>query len=401
MGRSMSALNVVEMTKEFIAIPSPNLPGDERAMASAVQGIGQSLGIGSGIVVGALDTRPNVLIDLDFGGGGRHLALSGHLDTKPVGDARWDTDPFVATIDGDFMYGLGTCDMKGAVAAMLIAASRVASAGLKNGRLTLVFTADEEYGSRFGSRYLAEEKLVQADAIVIGEPGGVRTDWDQLNIVSRGIANLFFDVEGDQGHSSLSQVRGNVSATQEMSKLLLAFANSFTPSFPKNDLGVSPTVNAGVLISGGVGFGVVPGLATFASDIRLTPGMERADFESDLTKFLAKEMEQNPRLRAAYRFEEAPRDWLPPTAVDSTHPVVASCQKALLQVRGEESPLSAFPGTTDACWLQGMLGIPTLPAFGPGMLERAHAANERISIRALEQSVDIYEALIRDFCEVA
>jgi acetylornithine deacetylase/succinyl-diaminopimelate desuccinylase-like protein len=129
--------------------------------------------------------------------------------------------------------------------------------------------------------------------------------------------------------------------------------------------------------------------------------MERADFESDLTKFLAKEMEQNPRLRAAYRFEEAPRDWLPPTAVDSTHPVVASCQKALLQVRGEESPLSAFPGTTDACWLQGMLGIPTLPAFGPGMLERAHAANERISIRALEQSVDIYEALIRDFCEVA
>ena len=395
----MGVVNVVDLTKEFIAIPSPNLPGDERAMAAAVQGVGQSLGIGQGIIVGAREDRPNVLIDLDFGGGGRHLALSGHLDTKPVGDARWDTDPFIATIDGDFMYGLGTCDMKGAVAAMLIAASRVASSGLQKGRLTLVFTADEEYGSKFGSRYLAEEKLVTADAIVIGEPGGVRTDWDQLNIVSRGIANLFFDVEGDQGHSSLSQVRGNVSATQEMSKLLLAFANTFSPSFPKNDLGVGPTVNAGVMVSGGVGFGVVPGLATFASDIRLTPGMERAEFESDLTKFLAKEMAQNPKLRAAYRFEDAPRDWLPPTSVDGGHPVVASCQKALLQVRGAESPLSAFPGTTDACWLQGILGIPTLPAFGPGMLERAHAANERISITALEQSVDIYEALIQDFCE--
>ena len=49
----MGVVNVVDLTKEFIAIPSPNLPGDERAMAAAVQGVGQSLGIGQGIIVGA------------------------------------------------------------------------------------------------------------------------------------------------------------------------------------------------------------------------------------------------------------------------------------------------------------------------------------------------------------
>jgi succinyl-diaminopimelate desuccinylase len=391
-------LDVVELTHRFVAIPSPNLPGDEREIATAVQDVGEFLGLGSGRVVSAAPDRPNVLIDLDFGPGGRHLALSGHLDTKPIGDAVWDTDPFTGTIIGEYMYGLGTCDMKGAVAAMLIAAARASQSELACGRLTLVFTADEEYGSKFGSRFLAEEKLVSADAIVIGEPGGVFSDWDQLNIVSRGIANIYVDVFGDQGHSSLSEVRGSISATQELAKLLTKFSAEFKPRYPVNELKSKPTVNAGVRIEGGVGFGVVPGLATFSSDVRLIPGMTRRDFEDDLKSFLLDAMAAEPRLRSEFRFEEAPRDWLPPTQVESNDPVIFACQAALEKVRGNSVPLGVFPGTTDACWLQGLLGIPTLPAFGPGMLERAHAANERISISSLNQSVDIYEELIRGFC---
>lgn len=389
--------DVVGLTQHFVSVPSPNLPGDERAMAAAVRDFALSVGLDDITVVGMTPERPNVLISVDFGPGGRHLALSGHLDTKPVGDAKWATDPFVGEVIDGNLHGLGTCDMKGALAAMLIATAEVAKDGPSSGRVTLVFTADEEYGSRFGSRYLAEEKLVDADAIVIGEPGGINEDWDALNVISRGIANVYVDVQGRQGHSSLSKVKGYQFATQAMAEVLLSFAHDFAPSFPANDLGAGPTINAGVLVQGGVGFGVVPGLATFASDIRLVPGMDKQTFQSELDAFLSAFAAQG--IRATARFEDAPRDWLPPTEVSADDPVVISCQRAAEQVLGAALPLGVFPGTTDAAWLQGLLGTPTLPAFGPGLLEYAHAADERVSIRALEQSVPIYAALIRDFCE--
>jgi len=388
--------DVVELTKHFVSVPSPNLPGDERAMASAVREFCRLKGLDDVTVVGMTPERPNVLISLDFGSGGRHLALSGHLDTKPVGDANWSTDPFVGEVIEGNLHGLGTCDMKGAIAAMLLATVQVANEGLSSGRLTLVLTADEEYGSRYGSRYLAEEGLVDSDAIVIGEPGGIQRDWDALNVISRGITNIYIDVEGRQGHSSLSKVKGYQSATQAMAEVLTAFAVDFEPTFPANSLGAGPTVNAGVLVEGGVGFGVVPGLATFASDIRLVPGMDKDKFEGELDAFLESFAARGIRARA--RFEDAPRDWLPPTEVAADDPIVASCQRAAQRALGENLPLGVFPGTTDAAWLQGLLGIPTLPAFGPGLLEYAHAADERVSVQALEQSVPIYAELIRDFC---
>ncbi len=391
-------MDVVELAGHFIEVPSPNPPGDERAMADAVQSAAASLGLGRGKVVGALPERPNVLLDLDFGPGGRTLALSGHLDTKPVGDARWSTDPFKPVVHDGFLYGLGSCDMKGAIAAMLIAAAEVVRTPPAAGRLTLVFTADEEYGSRFGSRFLAENALVDADAIVIGEPGGVMGDWDAVHVVSRGIANVFIDVQGRQGHSSLSQAKGYVSATQQMARLLTSFASDFQPRYTENQWGVAPTINAGVMVSGGVGFGVVPGLATFASDIRLVPGMERSEFEEDLEAFLLAASQLDPPIESSFRFEDAPRDWLPPTAVDPASAIVRACASAVSGVLDREVPTGVFPGTTDACWLQGILGIPTLPAFGPGMLDRAHAADERISLTSLHESVPIYANVIRGFC---
>jgi acetylornithine deacetylase/succinyl-diaminopimelate desuccinylase-like protein len=391
-------MDVVELASRLIEVPSPNLPGDERAVADVVQSAAESLGLGRGRVVGALPARPNVLIDIDFGPGGRTLALSGHIDTKPVGDARWSTDPFTPVIEDGYLYGLGSCDMKGAVAAMLIAAADVLRTPPPCGRLALVFTADEEHGSRFGSRYLAENRLIDADAIVIGEPGGVVSDWDAVHVVSRGIANVYIDVKGRQGHSSLSAVKGYTSATQQMARLMLAMANDFTPRYPANQWASTPTINAGVHVSGGVGFGVVPGLATFASDIRLVPGMERASFEEDLQAFLDAAAQGDSPIEASYRFEASPRDWLPPTAVDPASDIVQSCVSAMSAVLGVATPTGVFPGTTDACWLQGLLEIPTLPAFGPGMLARAHAADERVSIQALRDSVPIYSNLIRDFC---
>lgn len=390
---------VVSLTERLVATPSPNLPGDERAVANATQEMLDELGLPRAVVHALAPDRPNLEVTIDFGPGGRHLALCGHLDTKPIGAADWATDPLTPTIVGDRMYGLGTCDMKGALAAMLVAARDVVDSGAGRGRLTLLFTADEENGAKYGARHLAEKGLITADAVLIGEPGGVVDDWDALHIVSRGIANLSLDVRGDQGHSSLSDALKPVSATHEMAWLLLRMAERFRPSAPNHPLDtMGPTVNVGVTVGGGVGFGVTPGSATFAVDVRLLPGMDQQTFEAELASFLDECRAERPDLRATVRFEEPPRTWLPPTEVSADHPLVTVSRVAMGDILGSVPPLGIFPGTTDAAWIQGLSGVPTLPACGPGLLSRAHGADEFVSVTALKQARHIYSRIAKEYC---
>jgi succinyl-diaminopimelate desuccinylase len=105
-----------------------------------------------------------------------------------------------------------------------------------------------------------------------------------------------------------------------------------------------------------------------------------------------------PNLRATVEFEPEPRAWLPATEVREDAAVAVATIETLHKAFGRPPPLSAFPATTDAAWLQGLAGIPTLPAVGPGLLERAHAANEFVSIDALEVTPSVYAGIVERFC---
>ena len=144
---------VIEFTKELIATDSANPPGDERAVAQLVVDRLQNLGIDHVETIGPEDERPSVLARVLGKSPGKSLILSGHIDTKPAGDLEaWNTDPWdPVTVDGR-LYGLGSGDMKAAVAAMTYAAAGLKQAGLAKGTLQLVFTADEEAGSIKGSK---------------------------------------------------------------------------------------------------------------------------------------------------------------------------------------------------------------------------------------------------------
>src|SRR4051812_6478132 len=95
--------DVLQLTTELVAAPSENLPGDETAPVEVVRQWLRENGMPEAVTVAQLPHRPNLLITLDSGHPGPRLALCGHLDTKPVGDAalEWKTDPFVATVVGD------------------------------------------------------------------------------------------------------------------------------------------------------------------------------------------------------------------------------------------------------------------------------------------------------------
>src|SRR5690606_27264305 len=347
-------------------------PG-EAAIARYIDDLARRWGFESRVVETA-PGRANVLVRVDAGGS-RSLGLSGHLDTKPAGElARWRTPPWELSIDGDLAYGLGTSDMKGALAAMLVAA-RSWSATARQGRLDLIFTADEEAGSQLGAWELARRGLVDVEAVLVGEPSGITTEWEQLSVVSRGICCFEVTVHGRQGHSGLSE-RLPTSATVAAARAVLAI-DALRPRHPlAGDIPRTPTVNAGVRIGGGVFFGVHPGHATVDCEVRLVPGMRRDELVADVRAALAAAMPADVRWDVRLRPDQL--GWLPASEIAADHPLVRAAGDAAAQVLGRKLPLGVYPGGTDASAFSLGAGVPSIASLGPGWLSVAHAPNEHV-----------------------
>jgi succinyl-diaminopimelate desuccinylase len=132
------------------------------------------------------------------GSGSPHFGFAGHLDVVPPGDG-WQTDPFVPEIQGEILYGRGSVDMKGGIAAFVAAASQTEHAGT----LSLIITGDEEGPATYGTPVLMEwmaERNIKPDMILIGEPTSEARLGDIVKIGRRGSVNMWVTVPGTQGH---------------------------------------------------------------------------------------------------------------------------------------------------------------------------------------------------------
>lgn len=388
--------DLLELVRELVATPSPSPPGDERAVADVLVSRLRELGIGDVEVAGQLPERPNVIARVG-GGAGRTLVLNGHTDTKPPGEVGlWRTPPWSPSVHDGVLTGLGSADMKGAVAAIVYAGLAVAEAGTR-GTLILCLSADEEAGGEHGARWLAEQGLLEADACVIGEPCGIRRDWEAIRLVSRGSAIFRIRVRGTQMHSSLSEELGGVNASVTMARLMsrMHAERHALARFEPHPLVARPTVNVGLTVAGGLGYGVLAGEGEFLSDLRALPGMTREGIEADVRAFLARARADDPELDAELEWEH----WTPPSEIPADHPIVGVLADAAGEVLGERPPLSYFPGGTDAPHFQDAAGIPTVPAFGPGLLTAAHAPNESIAVESVVQAAKIYARAARRFLD--
>ncbi|MBM4072962.1 MAG: M20 family metallopeptidase [Planctomycetes bacterium] len=377
----------------LIATPSPNPPGDERAVVHEIVTEMHNLGLSDTEIAAKVPERPNLIYRLRGGKTGPVLMLCGHSDTKPVGQrGEWRTDPFEPVIHDGKLYGLGATDMKGAVAAMVYATAALRqSAGELAGDLLLVIDADEERSMKFGAEYLAGEYGLRADVALLGEPSGIAgPEFEFLHLVSRGVACFKVRVHGTQTHSSLTDRLSAVNANQLLAEVITRMQRELQLTFRPHPLCSAPTINLAVQVEGGVGYGVCPGVAEFQSDIRTLPGMTRAQVEDDLEKCLNGIRRYHPRLRVELQFEELPLGWIAPTEVSADHPLVPALLRSAEEVLGRRPTLSAFPGGSDAAKFQGLAGIPTIPSFGPGWLNLAHGPNECVGVAAILQAAHIY-----------
>lgn len=379
---------LLEFARALVATPSVNPPGDERAVAVLVQEELARHGITDVRVLADEPSRPNLIADIGPPGA-RTLVLTGHLDTKPAGELdAWNQDPWQPAVKDGELWGLGSGDMKCAVAGMVFAATALAAVCPELGRLRLVFTADEEAGSIHGSKWLAENGHLAGDAAVIGEPCGITREWESIDLVSRGAALFRIALKGTQTHSSISDRLSVVNATVKMAELITRMDAELLDwvQFTPHPLVARPTLNVGVMAQAGVFYGVYPGNAEFACDLRTLPGMERDQVVAEIEAFLADARAKDPELEAELVLDA----WVPTSEIDRGHPVVVALQAASRRVLGEAPPLAAFPGATDAPYFQLAAEIPTVAAFGPGLLPRAHSPNERLDVNGAAKAARIY-----------
>lgn len=383
-------MDVLDLTRELVAVDSQNPATGEAEIVTWLESQCREQGFATRRVE-PQPGRPNLIVTVDRGPG-RHLGFSGHLDTKPIGDAlaQWHTDPMTLTVVGDEAFGLGATDMKGGVAAMLVALERFAVDG-PAGSVSLVLTADEEQGSGAGAQALATAGMPPVDAIVIGEPSGIRAPWEALYLVSRGICCMEIDVRTTQGHSGLSPSLGR-NAVLVAADLLHAFETFAPPVHEPGPVACAPTVNPGILVQGGVCFGTWPGLCTIGVELRLVPGMDRDEVRTAIRHLVDTTLDG---AEADIRYREGSLGWMPAVGLDPAHPLVAAAQDAAAGVLGAALPMAAYPGGTDASYFMGTAGVPTITSLGPGWLSVAHGPNEKVGVSQLHQAVDLYAELAR------
>ena len=158
---------IVDVLRDLIRVPSFNPPGNETQIAECIKSILEKIDIPARVE--PVDkNRANVTGIMKGAGSGPVLVLNGHLDTVPVKES-WVHDPFSGDMEGNRIYGRGTADMKGAIAAMIGAAKKIKESVEKiNGSLILSFVADEERNNAGTIEFL--EKYKNIDYAVVGEP---------------------------------------------------------------------------------------------------------------------------------------------------------------------------------------------------------------------------------------
>jgi acetylornithine deacetylase/succinyl-diaminopimelate desuccinylase-like protein len=388
----MREIDELELLDELIQIDSSNPGPFESEIVMYLASLAKSFGF-EYQVHELISGRSNLIITIDAGLGPK-LGFSGHVDTKPVGDAlsSWRTPPWKFVTDGDIGYGLGSSDMKAGVAAMFVASTEWAKTA-KTGVLKLILTADEEAGSVYGSEYLSKKVPLGVDAILIGEPSGVSVPWEAIFTVSRGISCFEISITGKQGHSGLSAILSS-SATIGLAKAIIAISQmriTYPHSF---DASKRPTINAGVTVNGGVMYGVHPGEARFGCDVRLVPGMTQEDLEKDigfaLNSALPKDLSWSIKWESGF-------GWMDAVQIADNHPLVKATQNAAISVLGQDIPLGTYPGGTDASHFCKIAGIPTLASFGPGWLSVAHGPNECVGLSQVREAKKMYRLIAEKY----
>lgn len=326
--------------------------------------------------------RMNVVGILKGAGGGRTLMLNGHIDT--VDPAGMDIDPFDPVLKDGKVYGRGSFDMKGGVAAMIEAVHAVMLSGTRlRGDVMLTCVCDEEYAS-IGTEAVAKD--YSSDAAIVCEPTGL-----DVCVAHKGFAWIKVKVLGKAAHGSLPSE--GVDAIMGAGKLLSEIDRYSRDVLSKREhplLG-SPSIH-GSLIEGGSNLSTYPALCTVQLERRTIPGETRESVEAEMAGIIASLRSRDPQFRAEHEAFFV----RPPFEVEEDEPIVRAVYDAAKQELGREPEFSGSAAWLDSAILQSA-GIPTV-IFGPDGAG-AHSAVEYVDYPSVVSTARVLAGAIVDFCK--
>ncbi|HEX2916816.1 MAG TPA: M20 family metallopeptidase [Chloroflexia bacterium] len=374
----------IELTQALVRIPSENPTGDEVAVGQYIAEWLRDHDIETEVrpVEGA---RANVLGRVR-GAGGPPLVLIAHLDTVPIGDHnKWKHDPFGGQIEGNLLYGRGSCDMKSGAAAAMVALARIKESGVKlSGDLILACTVDEEEAYMKGSHALGKEQAVPSNAYLLTmEPTGCK-----LNTAQKGA--YWFEVTflGKGAHAANPQI--GIDANRAMAEAILGWydaAEKMGQSMPApHPLLGMPTLIVSRL-AGGVKTNIVSEVCRCEIDMRVPPPFKGNDVRS-LIEDVCRSVATKYGVEFVVRHQSADR---PPVECQEGSPLLAAFDQAYQDVTGQEAEHLGFLAYTDAAMLAVLTENQQAVVFGPGLLSDAHTTDEKVELDQIVTATDILE----------
>ncbi len=337
--------------------------------------------------------RYNVLGKLAAKGAKKTIHFNAHYDVVPVSGQWKHGSPFSGKVEGDWIYGRGTADMKGSIASLLLAIqSLTATQTIPKMNIEVSFTADEETDSLLGAGWLVENAPIKPDYAIVMEGG----ELNQVCCGHNGVVWLEVTVHGQAAHGSTPEA--GINALEKMSALVLAldaYKQKLAKRVFKTPDGktMRPTINLGGVFSAGEGgkINTVPALAKFSIDRRVLAVETVESAERELRQVLTVAAKKIPQCKIT--IDKVSDNH--PCYNKPTHPFFAAMATTVTQVRKQQSVFHVSAGFNDMHFFSHHLKIPTL-GYGPGG-EDIHAIDERARIKELIRSAKIYAELLTTF----
>jgi acetylornithine deacetylase len=366
----------VQLSQEVCRIPS--VLGEEGELAKFLAGVMTEAGFEAVELQPVLPDRPNAIGEISFGPG-RRVALTGHLDTKPVSHGWAAAEPFSGAIVGDAVYGHGIMDMKAALACEIVAIEALARSGLPLAGTAAMSAVADHMGDQAGA--IAYFDAHRADLCVLGELTG-----SQVCLGHRG--RYYFDVTvlGKSAHTCHKHLAVNAN-TLAAHVVLALDASRYEPDLPAEvrelfgpEVYVAPGRIYGGLPPGGPS--MIPDECVIRVDTRPQPGVTVEQVRAEIDRCLAVAAAADPRVTAQVELADVKPGYL----AKPDDEVVRLMRRAVGLVRGGEPRLVTENWLGDTASFGAK--VPTV-IFGPGG-PPVYCPDEHLAISDIHEATRAY-----------
>jgi putative selenium metabolism hydrolase len=325
-------------------------------------------------------------------GRGPKLLYNGHMDTVDVTDpGLWPRDPYGAEIEEGVLYGLGACDMKGSLAAMVYGVKALVNAGVElGGDLYVVGVVQEEPCEGLAMRVLVEEEGLRPDFVVLGEATNL-----QISRGQRGRIELKVTARGRSCHASAPEQGEN--AIYAAARLIFG-VELLAPRLADDAFLGQGSLSITQIESTAASRNAVPDRCAFYIDRRLTMGETEAKALAEIQSIIAREgvkaeVEVSEYRATSYTGYQCQRkEYYPAWVMAEDHPLVQAVAKAVKQTLGYKPRVGKWDFSTDGVYTMGVAGIPTV-GFGPGEERHLHTVDDQIRLADVVKAAQVYAQL--------